>query len=402
MLPGVWRWLRRYWDTKERFVIGLLSGTSADGVDAALVRLTGRGPKRVELLASSTIPYPSPIRRAIFHLFHDGDVETLCRLNFQLGELFAESAFMVAQKAGVTMAKVHLIGSHGQTVRHLPGRRRKSVKRSFNLGSTLQIGEAAVVAVRTGVPVVSNFRVKDMVVGGEGAPLAPLLDWLLLRHPQKGRVALNIGGIANLTVLPPKASPDQVIAFDTGPGNMLIDGAIRHFTGGKRLFDRGGRWARQGQVNKELLRWLMRHPFLRQSPPKSTGREMFGEAFLDRTLKKAHQLRLSPFDVIATLTAFTVESIAAALERFVLPLFPVREVFVSGGGADNPTMMAWLQRRLNPLSVRRSEEEGIPAEAKEAILFAVLAHRTVMGLPGNIPKATGAKAPVILGTLTLP
>jgi anhydro-N-acetylmuramic acid kinase len=403
MLPKSWRWLRDYAAASERLVIGLISGTSADGVDAALVKVVGDKPKRVETLAFTTLPYPAEIRKTVLEVSHDGDIETLCWLNFALGELFAEAALKVIEVANIDRKRVQLVGSHGQTVRHLPPNRNSFAIHSVYRVGTLQIASPAVIAMRTGIPVVSDFRAKDMAAGGQGAPLVPLVDWLLLRHPNKTRIALNIGGIANLTVLPAKAKASDVLAFDTGPGNMLIDGAIRHFSGGVLNYDRDGEWARQGRVDKNLLHWLMSHPFLLQPPPKSTGREMFGEAFLREVIKRANSLGLTQNDTVATLTAFTAESIADAIKRFVLPKFgQVDELIVSGGGANNPTLMAMLRERLPKAKIRRSDELGINADAKEAIAFAVLAHRTVMGLTGNVPSATGAKMPVILGSITLP
>jgi len=403
MLPKSWRWLEDYAATNERLVIGLISGTSADGVDAALVKVIGDKPKRVETLAFTTLPYPAKIRKAVLEVSHNGDIETLCWLNFALGELFAEAALKVIEIAGVDRKRVQLIGSHGQTVRHLPPNRKHRTTQSLSRIGTLQIASPAVIAMKTGIPVVSDFRAKDMAVGGQGAPLVPLVDWLLLRHSRKTRIALNIGGIANLTVLPAKAKANDVLAFDTGPGNMLIDGAVRHFSGGALNYDRNGEWARQGRVDKNLLRWLMSHPFLRQPPPKSTGREMFGDAFLREVLERAKLLGLTERDTVATLTAFTAESIADAIRRFVLPKFErVDELIVSGGGANNPILMAMLHEKLPRVKIRRSDELGINADAKEAIAFAVLAHRTVMGFAGNLPSATGAKMPVILGSITLP
>ncbi|MFA0782022.1 anhydro-N-acetylmuramic acid kinase [Fervidibacter sacchari] len=403
MLPKSWRWLEDYAAANERLVIGLISGTSADGVDAALVKVIGDKPKRVETLAFTTLPYPAKIRKAVLEVSHNGDIETLCWLNFALGELFAEAALKVIEIAGVDRKRVQLIGSHGQTVRHLPPNRKHRTTQSLSRIGTLQIASPAVIAMKTGIPVVSDFRAKDMAVGGQGAPLVPLVDWLLLRHSRKTRIALNIGGIANLTVLPARAKASDVLAFDTGPGNMLIDGAVRHFSGGALNYDRNGEWARQGRVDKNLLRWLMSHPFLRQPPPKSTGREMFGDAFLREVLERAKLLGLTERDTVATLTAFTAESIADAIRRFVLPKFErVDELIVSGGGANNPILMAMLHEKLPRVKIRRSDELGINADAKEAIAFAVLAHRTVMGLAGNLPSATGAKMPVILGSVTLP
>ncbi len=397
MLPKAWRWLEDYSNAKERLVIGLISGTSADGVDAALVKIFGRQPEKVETLSFTTVPYPAEIRETVLRVSNDGDVETLCWLSFALGEIFADAALKVVKAAGLKLKSVSLIGSHGQTVRHLPP---KSL--SSQIG-TLQIASPAVIAFRTRIPVVSDFRTKDMAAGGQGAPLVPLVDWLLLRHKRKNRIALNIGGIANLTVLPAGSKASEVFAFDTGPGNMLIDGAVRHFSEGRESFDRDGEWAKRGKVDKNLLLWLMRHPFLSQQPPKSTGREMFGENFLRQILEQAAKRGLSAYDVIATLTAFTAASIADAIKKFVLPkIGKIDELIASGGGANNPALMAMLQEQLPEVSIRRSDEFGLNADAKEAIAFAILAHRTVMGLAGNLPSATGAKMPVILGSITLP
>ncbi len=405
MLPKVWLWLKRYVEAKERLVIGLISGTSADGVDAALVKIFGEKPERIETVAFVTLPYPKFVREKVLQVSHDGDIETLCWLNFFLGELFAEAVFEVLKVAQVPIKRVNLIGSHGQTVRHLPPnfKIRQGLVRFTITGSTLQIASPSVIAARTGIPVVSDFRSKDVALGGQGAPLVPLVDWLLLSHPKKNRIALNIGGIANLTVLPAKAKPSQVFAFDTGPGNMLIDGAVKFLSHGKRAFDRNGEWASKGKVSRDLIDWLMRHPFIRKKPPKSTGREIFGEKFLRETLKRASELPLSEFDAVSTLTAFTAESIAYAVRNFVLPKVKrVDELIVSGGGANNPVLMAMLKQKLPEIEIQRSDEFGINADAKEAIAFAVLAHRTVMGLTGNLPSATGAKAPTILGSITLP
>ncbi|MCS7264891.1 MAG: anhydro-N-acetylmuramic acid kinase [Armatimonadetes bacterium] len=404
MLPKAWVWLKRYNEAKARLVIGLISGTSADGIDAALVKIVGKKPDRVETIAFTTLPYPKEIRETVLSVSQNGDTETLCWLNFALGELFAEAALEVGKLAQVSMKRISLIGSHGQTVRHLPPQFK--TKRKFpcllKTGSTLQITSPAVIAARTGVPVVSDFRSKDMALGGQGAPLVPLVDWLLLCHPKRNRVALNIGGIANLTVLPVKAKPNEIFAFDTGPGNMLIDGFVKFFSQGKMTFDKNGEWASKGKVNDELLIWLMSHPFILQKPPKSTGRETFGESFLGKVLKRASKFQLSEFELVATLTAFTAESIAYAIKNFVLPkIVKVDELIVSGGGSNNPTLMKMLSQKLNT-EILRSDEFGINADSKEAVAFAVLAHRTVVGLIGNLPSATGATSPTILGSITLP
>ncbi len=405
MIPKAWLWLKRYAEAKEHLVVGLISGTSADGVDAAIVKIFGKKPQRVETVAFTTFPYPEDVRETVLGISHDGDVETLCWLNFALGELFAKAVFEVIKVAQVQPKRVSLIGSHGQTVRHLPPsfKTQGQPPRFLTTGSTLQIASPAVIAARTGIPVISDFRSKDMAFGGQGAPLVPLVDWLLLSHPRKNQVALNIGGIANLTVLPSKAEPKEIIAFDTGPGNMLIDAAVKFFSQGKLAFDKNGKWASKGKVSDELLGWLMSHPFIRQKPPKSTGREMFGEKFFDQVLKRARQLRMGDCDVVATLTAFTAESIANAIKKFVLPkVRKVDELIVSGGGSNNPVLMAMLKQKLGEVEIHRSDEFGINANAKEAVAFAILAHRTAMGLTGNLPSATGSKMPTILGSITLP
>ena len=289
---------------ERRRVVGLMSGTSADGIDAVLVDLWGCGEStRYEILAFNTTPLPSDLRREVFGLFaEDASLDALCRINFALGEAFATAALAVVEQAKLDTETIDLIGSHGQTVRHLPAS-----------GATLQIGEPAVIAARTGAVTIADFRAADMAVGGEGAPLVPLVDHLLFGHRHEGRLLLNIGGIANITALPANADSSAVRAFDLGPGNMLIDAAVAHCTGGREHFDRGGERAAQGRVDEALLAELMRHSFLQREPPKSTGREEFGEPFLAEILRRG---TWSDSDLIATLTAFTVQSIAEGIRRF--------------------------------------------------------------------------------------
>lgn len=366
-----------------------MSGTSADGIDAALVEVEGCGPgTRVRLLAFETVPMDDELRRGVFSLFGPAaSLEELCQLNFALGEAFACAALQVIRSAGFEPGAVDLIGSHGQTVRHLP----KGAP-----ASTLQIGEPAVIAQRTGIATIADFRTADMALGGQGAPLVPLMDFLLFGHGLRGRVMLNIGGIANATMLPAGGEAGQVRAFDLGPGNALIDGAASHFSGGRQRCDQDGQGAAAGRVDQALLAELMGHEFLALPPPKSTGREEFGAAFLAGLLAR---YQLSPADWLATLTVFTVRAIAEGLERFAHTA--VDEVWVSGGGAHNLHLMALLRAALPGIKVDKLDNLGISVDAKEAVAFAVLANETLMGRPGNLPAATGAQRAAVLGKIIL-
>ena len=380
-------------------VVGLMSGTSADAIDAAVVRLDGAPPRLAwRLLAHLSVPHSPQLRAEIFACFRTetSSVEQMCRLNFTLGEAFAQAALQAIASAGLTPAEVDLIGSHGQTLWHIP-------PGSGVTPSTLQIGEAAVIAERTGVPVVNNFRTRDMAAGGQGAPLVPFVDWLLFAHPNRTRALQNIGGIGNVTYLRPslKTGPgdEGVLAFDTGPGNMLIDDAAHRATNGQLNYDKDGVIAAQGRIDKTLLEKLLNDPYFSTRPPKTTGREHFGAQRGAQIWVDATAQGLSAPDILATLTAFTAESISRAYRDF-LPVFP-DEVILSGGGAYNPTLRAMLAERLKPARVLTADEIGIPASAKEALAFAVLAYETWHKRPGNLPSVTGATHPVILGTVTL-
>ena len=372
----------------RRRVVGLMSGTSADGIDAVLVELWGHGEStRYEVLSFATTPLPSALRREVFALFaEDASLDALCRVNVALGEAFATAALAALERAKLSPETLDLIGSHGQTVRHLPAS-----------GATLQIGEPAVIAVRTGAVTIADFRAADMAVGGEGAPLVPLADHLLFAQRHEGRLLLNIGGIANVTALPPNAAASAIRAFDLGPGNMLIDAAVAHCTNGRERFDRGGQRAARGRIDEGLLAELMRTPFLQREPPKSTGREEFGEPFLADILRRGP---CSDDDLIATLTAFTVQSIAAGIRRFCPGEFAA--LWVGGGGVHNPRIMEGLRHALPSLAVRSLAELGVDPDAREALAFAVLANETLLGRPGNIPAATRAQRPVVLGKIALP
>jgi len=375
---------------RERLVIGLLSGTSADGIDAALVRISGHGMQsRVETVAFKTVAYSEKMRASVLALCH-GRVPDLCRMNFVLGERFADAAKEVLRAANVDREQLDLVGSHGQTVYHVP-------RRTGDVASTLQIGEPDVIAERLGVPVVADFRTRDIAAGGEGAPLSAFVDYLLFRRAGAPRALLNLGGIANVTVVTETA--EDVFAFDTGPANMPLDETVRFMTSNQEHFDREGRQAARGQVDENLLRRLLEHPYLKLPYPKTTGRETFGADFVLPLLRGKGNSRA--IDILATLTAFTAHSIKAAFDDFVLPRARVSDVIVSGGGVHNLTLMAHLRRLFGKCPLVPTDELGYNADAKEAVLFAVLANETLHGNPNNMPGATGARWPTVLGKLSL-
>ncbi len=374
-------------------VIGLMSGTSADGVDAALVDLQGAPPSlQWNLLQHIHHPYPTALQAEILACARaESSIPELCQINFALGEIFAEAALEVITSSGLKPEQIDLIGSHGQTVWHIP---------SGENSSTLQIGEAAVIAERTGITVIDNFRTRDMAAGGQGAPLTSYTDVLLFTHPTRVRACQNIGGIANLTFLPP-ASQTQYspLAFDTGPGNMLLDDAVRYISAGSESFDRDGARAARGQVHKGLLEdWLRQESYFSLRPPKTTGRELFNRAYSEKLRHQAQQRGLTDDDLMATLTALTARSIADAYRNF-LPLMP-EEIIISGGGALNPVLMDMLRTQLAPARLIPSDELGLPSVAKEATAFAVLAYETWHNRPSSLPSATGARHASVLGSMT--
>jgi anhydro-N-acetylmuramic acid kinase len=356
-------------------VAGIMSGTSLDGIDVAIVEIRGQ---RVETLGFTSTPYPAAVRTAILGVSnratHTADIS---RLNYRLAELYASAVRKAVQRFG----PVELIGCHGQTIFHEGG------------SNTLQIGEPAVLAERAGVPVVSNFRGRDIAAGGQGAPLVPFVDYLLFRHPRRTRVALNIGGIANITVLPGGCAPKDVIAFDTGPGNMVIDALVRELSAGKRNYDRGGKIAAAGNVNRRLLDDLLGDSYYRRKPPKSVGREQYGVEFVARLRRSGATLP----DLVATATVLTSATIARAILSIVNG---PADLISSGGGCHNPQIMSHIAAFLPGIALSTATDHGIDADAKEAIAFAVLAQRTWLRRPSNLPSATGAKHPVVLGTLT--
>lgn len=377
-------------------VIGLMSGTSADGVDACLAEITGTGlDLRVRVTQSLTTPYPRILRQRLFNLFREpvAPVRELAELNVLVAEAFAEAARAVCQAAGVSLAAVDLIASHGQTICHRP-------PRLGEVAASWQLGEAAVIAERTGVTVASNFRPRDLALGGQGAPLVPFADFILLRHPTRTRVVQNIGGIANATYLKAGGGLDDVIAFDTGPGNMMIDALAFEITGGRLACDQDGCLADRGTVNENLLAELLAHEYFSQPLPKSTGREVFGHHFTYRLWRARSRHGMNPEDLVATATALTAASIAGAYRDFLPPDPPIDEVIVCGGGVKNPALMRMLAARVAPLTLVRIDDFGIPAGTKEALSFAILGYATLEGTPNNVPSATGARAHAVLGQLT--
>ena len=378
-------------------VLGMMSGTSADGIDVALAEVSGAPPRlRTQLVAHASRRMPDVLRKEVLRIAEGAACTSaeISQLNFRLGMAFADAAIAACKEFRVALSRIKVIGSHGQTIFH-QGRPVSFLGRST--ASTLQIGEPAVIAAETGIPAIGDFRVADMAVGGQGAPLVPYADYLLYRDEQIGRVALNLGGIGNLTVLPAGASPRQVVAFDSGPGNMLMDALVWHFTKKKQRFDRGARLARQGTTNPKVLKELLRDPYLRLGPPKSTGREYYGRAYFQELLRMGKKFGAGPNDLIRTTTEFTVASVVDALKRFVLRKTKIQQLIVSGGGAKNPLIMAQLTAALAPVEVMASSKLGVPEEAKEAYAFALLAYETWHRRPGNLPSATGAERAVVLG-----
>ena len=382
-------------------VVGVMSGTSADGVDVALTRVSGGGATRVrgELLAHGTFPIEQNVRKEVLRVAEGGPITAgeLSQLNFQMGEVFADAILAACKKFRVAPARVDLIGSHGQTIFH-QGKAVPFLGRAT--ASTLQIGEGAVIAARTGIPTVTDFRTADIAVGGQGAPLVPYVDWLLYSDKKLGRVSLNLGGIGNVTVLQAGAKSSQVFAFDTGPGNMVIDALVAHYTRGRKRFDEDGRIARQGDSNERLLRELMKDEYLKIRPPKSTGREYYGRAYVKKLLRLARKFGASPDDTVRAATIFTALSVVDALKRFVAPRARIDQVVVSGGGAHNPVIMAQLAAAMTPIGVMPSSALGVDVDAKEAYAFALLAYESWHRRSGNLPSATGAKRAAILGKIS--
>lgn len=399
-------------------VAGLMSGTSADGIDVAVAEIRGRGwNTRVRIKAFGTVRYPPAVRRRILEVAGGAAVTAgdISQLNFLIGEQFAQACINICRKNRISLKRLKLIGSHGQTIFH----QNTEVKYCGTpVRSTLQIGEAAVIAERTGVTTIADFRPADIAAGGQGAPLVPFFDYLMYRHPKRGRVILNIGGIANLTAIPANGTPEHVIAFDTGPGNMIMDALAAQFSGGRFKYDPDGGFAAKGHVSEDHVTSLLSDGYFSSEPPKTAGREQFGAAFVRKhfinRLKRTGGRTSN--ELLATAAAFTAEAVAQGIRRFVLPKFDIAECLVSGGGAKNGFLMSQLAERIGrigrpstssaairnsaPIQVSTLDQFGIPGEAKEAVAFAVLAYQSIHEQPSNLPAATGARHPVILGKLS--
>lgn len=381
-------------EKEKRLAVGLMSGTSLDGIDAALVAISGHGPDtRVELIDFAVLPFAPAEQERLRQVCTPGrgTVDEVCALNVLLGEKFATAARLVTEKAGYALDRVDFISSHGQTVQHMP-----------QLGATLQIGELAVIATRTGCVTVGDFRPSDMALGGQGAPLVPFVDRLLFSSPTQSRAMLNVGGIANITVLPVGDQP--VLAFDTGPGNVLLDAVVYELSGGKQGFDCDGMIARLGRVHRELLdAWLAADDFLKLKPPKSTGREHYTQDMATRLVAEARAAGLETSDIVATVAAYTYESIGQQFDIFINPLLtkPVDAMWVGGGGAHNPVLMDGLRQRLG-IPVRPMEDIGFSTDAKEAVAFVVLGNEFLLGRHNSLHTITGASAPAVMGKLVLP
>jgi anhydro-N-acetylmuramic acid kinase len=398
--------------SQSRLIVGLMSGTSLDGIDAVLLRVEGSGrTTRFVQLAYLEQAFPRGLRALVLKnsVPETSRVDEITRLNVLLAQLYAAAVRRVAKKARIPLIKIDLIGSHGQTIHHLP-----HPVRMFGhpVRATLQIGDPSVLATLTGIPTVGNFRNADMAVGGEGAPLVPYFDWLMFRSRTKGRILLNIGGIGNITVLPRGCDAGDVVAFDTGPGNMLVDALMQKYFGMK--FDTDGAVASRGRIMPHLFRELANHPFLRRCPPKSTGREEFGKEMVGRIVAAVrretnalrHGKNSAPrgrhADIICTVAAVTPFAVHDAYKRFVPASTHIDELFISGGGARNQFFVRELERLFTGIRVRMAEEIGISGDAKEAICFAILANETVHGHCANLPGVTGASRPVVLGVLSNP
>jgi anhydro-N-acetylmuramic acid kinase len=381
----------------SKLVVGLISGTSADGIDAALVRITGSGTStRLEQIAFDTYQYPPELRTLILEnsLPGTGSVDLICQINVLVAHFFADAVKKIARKARVPLSDIDLVGSHGQTVHHLP-----VPKELFGkvIRSGLQIGDPSTIAQLTGITTVGDFRMADMAAGGQGAPLVPYFDYVMFRSRAKNRIVLNLGGIANFTALPKKCASTDVVAFDTGPANMVIDALMMKYYG--RKFDEGGEVAQRGNIVPELLAELMAMPYFALRPPKSTGRELFGAMLLPKIT--AYEGKASAEDLVATVTRWTSYSVYDQYKRFIARRMKAEEVIVSGGGAHNRAIMGALGQNFKPAPVKKIEAIGFSSDAKEAICFAVLANETISEHPSNVPTVTGAKRPVILGKICL-
>lgn len=371
-----------------------MSGTSLDGIDVALVEIAGRDfSQEVRPIAFRQTLYPREVRQALLDIANaDTHIGRISQLNFLLGELYGEAVVDTCRQAGIPLERLDLVGSHGQTVSHQAAPQEICGRQ---VAGTLQIGEPAWIAEKTKTPVVADFRPADRAAGGQGAPLVPYVDYLLYRDADINRAALNIGGIANITAIPAGAGSQAVTAFDTGPGNMVIDALAAHFSKGRSSYDRDGEMARRGRVDRDLLSALLDAPYYRKPAPKSAGREQYGADFTADLLRRG----LPPDSLLATATALTAHTILLAIERFVEPNMPLEQLIVSGGGWHNPEIVRQIREGLPHTEILPSATFGIDGDAKEAVAFAVLAYESFHNRPSNLPSATGASRPVILGKI---
>ena len=388
--------LQRLWEKETLRVIGLMSGTSADGMDAALVDITGYGlSTKVTTLGFVSVPYPAKVRNEILRLASGtaGGSHDLCLFSFLLGQLSLNACRAVCGQAGVSPDSVDLVGSHGQTLWHIP---KAEDYLGYPVRGTLQLGEASVICEGLGCPVVSDFRVRDMAAGGQGAPLVPYAEYLLYRKEGQTVALQNIGGIGNITVLPQGGTPQDTFAYDTGPGNMVMDQLMERFTGGAQRYDENGAFAAKGECDEALLTWMLQDPYLKKAPPKTTGREDYGKEYVDALLAQAAGMK--PENMVATACRFTAECIRIAIDSFC-PV-PPDYLVIGGGGSRNPTLLRDIRRTLH-IPVLVNEDLGFDSEAKEAIAFAILANECVHGEPNNVPSVTGAQHPVVMGKISV-
>lgn len=387
--------LRRLTNKKTKLIVGLLSGTSVDAIDAVLVRLYGSGLKtKVKIIDFITHPVPQKVRLAIFKNSDNNTarLDNICRLNVIIGALFSDAVLRLLKKNRLNASNVDLIGSHGQTIHHLPDRKGYL---GYSVKSTLQIGDPAIIANLTGITTVGDFRISECAVGGDGAPLVPYMDYILFTHKQKNRALLNIGGISNITILTKNTVKNDVIAFDTGPGNMIIDGMMYHLF--RKPIDKNGVAASKGKVNTKLFNYLLSDNVYKIAPPKSTGREHYGKGFQKKLLT---QIRgMNKYDVIRTITEFTAYTIWYNYVNFI-PV-QINEMIVSGGGAENPVLMNSLKQYFRGIKVRKLHDFGLTAKNKEAVLFAILANECIWGNSANMKSVTGSTRDVILGKICL-
>ena len=388
--------LVRLLNTDEKYVIGIMSGTSVDGIDVGLVKINGLK-SSVELIAFENYPFSNEVREQIFRLFEleSSNVKDISQMNFLLGELYTQAVFQICEKANFKVTDVDLVGCHGQTIYHHP---QVEVMDGINVSSTFQIGEGSVIAKKTGIVTINDFRVGDMALGGLGAPLVPYPEFLLYRSHEKNIALQNIGGIGNVTILPAGCSLLDVYAFDTGPGNMVMDGVIHYLTDGAQSYDVNGEIAGKGHVDEAFLSSLLEDPYFKLVPPKTTGREYFGKAYIEAYIEAGRLRGLSDEDLVCNATALTAKSISLSYKWFVT--HPIDQVIIGGGGSYNETLIKMLKSELIA-KVITHEEYGLNSDAKEAIAIAILANETIHGHPSNVPSVTGALQPTILGKIIL-